>query len=443
MRYVPATKAARLELVEAQIKSKTEKGYTLETYKGLKILVKFEHEMFYLTIYKDAAAHPTANYYYRKEENRTKAIEEAKSNYDRHLEYKAKEKANPTVSTAANCAAAIREELKKEFPGIKFSVTSETFAGGNSVRIGWADGPLSDDVEKITDKYQYGQFNGMEDLYEYTNSRDDIPQAKYVSTSRKMSEETRAIIEASAEELYQENPEEFAHYERSGCATSGNFAYRVFQHSPIPTGAKVLGIKRNEETSGVCQPEQFYYIAYELANAPQTKNTKAAAPQIEKTEVAPGTVQIIEYGKGIAVIGETKPIKDILGRQGLGGIFNARLSCGPGWVFPKSKLEEVQKRLSEIKGKAEEPKTEPVIKALPQSTTLKDEIQKTVEFFAETDKNIHGFVTEQTQEIARIQKVKLPGDVKQYDNLQDLERAAHSGQVIDLMNLHRLVNRRI
>lgn len=54
-----------------------------------------------------------------------------------------------------------------------------------------------------------------------------------------------------------------------------------------------------------------------------------------------GEIQIIDYSeKAIAVIGDTKPIKDKL--KELGGKFNFRLSCGAGWIFPKTKLTEVQ-----------------------------------------------------------------------------------------------------
>ena len=35
-------------------------------------------------------------------------------------------------------------------------------------------------AEKIVSKYQYGHFDGMNDIYEYSNSREDIPQAKYI-----------------------------------------------------------------------------------------------------------------------------------------------------------------------------------------------------------------------------------------------------------------------
>lgn len=96
-------------------------------------------------------------------------------------------KTKPMTPHAA-CAKAIRAELKKVFPAVKFSVTSESFSMGNAVRISWTDGVTTDQVNEITRKYQYGSFDGMTDSYNYTNSRDDIPQAKYVQVSRDFSD---------------------------------------------------------------------------------------------------------------------------------------------------------------------------------------------------------------------------------------------------------------
>lgn len=92
------------------------------------------------------------------------------------------------ISSQAAAAKAIRTELKAVFPTVKFSVTSESFSMGDAVHISWVDGPTTKQVEAITEKYQYGSFNSMEDLYENTNDRSDIPQTKYVQTSRKFSE---------------------------------------------------------------------------------------------------------------------------------------------------------------------------------------------------------------------------------------------------------------
>ncbi len=57
---------------------------------------------------------------------------------------------------SALAAAAIRKELKAAYPLIKFSVTSDNYAGGDAVHISWTDGAQTDEVRKITDKYQLG-----------------------------------------------------------------------------------------------------------------------------------------------------------------------------------------------------------------------------------------------------------------------------------------------
>ena len=92
-------------------------------------------------------------------------------------------------SSQAQAAQAIRKELKEAFPGVKFSVTSEGYSMGDSVHINWTDGPSTKQVETYTKKYQYGHFNGMEDLYENSNNRDDIPQSKFVFAQRELSDE--------------------------------------------------------------------------------------------------------------------------------------------------------------------------------------------------------------------------------------------------------------
>ena len=93
------------------------------------------------------------------------------------------------MTQSAQAAKMIKAELKKVFPNIDFSVTSSRFAGGDSVSIDYKNGIPASEVKKITNKYQRGHFDGMQDLYEYTNARDDIPQAKYVSVSRDIDKE--------------------------------------------------------------------------------------------------------------------------------------------------------------------------------------------------------------------------------------------------------------
>lgn len=70
-----------------------------------------------------------------------------------------------TYLTTAETAKLVRKELKKNFPGVKFSVRSD----GNALRIEYTDGPLSSEVKKITDAYSGAGFDGMVD-YEYYKS---------------------------------------------------------------------------------------------------------------------------------------------------------------------------------------------------------------------------------------------------------------------------------
>lgn len=94
-------------------------------------------------------------------------------------------------SEVALVAGNIRKELKKEFPSVKFSVTSQH---GTAVNIKWTDGPTKEAVSNITSKYQEGRFNGMEDIYEYNTSpfNDIFGGAKYIFWERKHTDELKA-----------------------------------------------------------------------------------------------------------------------------------------------------------------------------------------------------------------------------------------------------------
>lgn len=76
----------------------------------------------------------------------------------------------------------------------------------------------------------------------------------------------------------------------------------------------------------------------------EPKAQEAKTETAEPVTVPTGKIQIIQYSeKSIAVIGDTKPIKDKL--KELGGSFNFRLTCGAGWIFPMSKINALQTSL--------------------------------------------------------------------------------------------------
>lgn len=70
---------------------------------------------------------------------------------------------------------------------------------------------------------------------------------------------------------------------------------------------------------------------------PPQKPTNVKVEPIEND----GKIKVVDYSeKAIAIIGDTKPIKDTL--KALGGRWNFRLTCGAGWIFPKTKEAEVR-----------------------------------------------------------------------------------------------------
>ena len=105
------------------------------------------------------------------------------------------------MTNSAMAAKAIKAELKRAFSQIKFSVRSENFSGGNAVRISYDNGVPREEVEKVVGKYQYGSFDSSTDCYEYTNGREDIPQAKYVQVQRSISKD---IQQSTKERLAEE-----------------------------------------------------------------------------------------------------------------------------------------------------------------------------------------------------------------------------------------------
>ena len=105
----------------------------------------------------------------------------------------AKTRREPT--THALAAKAIRTLLRETYPAVKFEVRARSFAGGDAVDVSWTDGPTSEAVRGLLRPYEYGSFDGMQDLYEYDNRRDDLPQVKYVQERREFSHDaTRAMV---------------------------------------------------------------------------------------------------------------------------------------------------------------------------------------------------------------------------------------------------------
>jgi hypothetical protein len=64
----------------------------------------------------------------------------------------------------ADTAKIIRRILKDKFPGIKFSVRSESYSMGSAVRVGWQDGPTTKQVDQAVGVLAGSGFDGSIDL---------------------------------------------------------------------------------------------------------------------------------------------------------------------------------------------------------------------------------------------------------------------------------------
>ena len=92
------------------------------------------------------------------------------------------------LSSHAAAARMIRIFMREQ--GIAGQVRANSYSGGSSVNVYVEDLPpeqyrmLSDYAQQ----FQYGHFDGMIDLYEYSNNRDDIPQVRFVFVNNRMSD---------------------------------------------------------------------------------------------------------------------------------------------------------------------------------------------------------------------------------------------------------------
>jgi len=241
----------------------------------------------------------------KQEDDAAKAAAERQKTLERikkeHPELETTEKSGK--SSHALGAANIRRELKKTFPGVKFSVRSESYSGGDSINISWDYGPFAKDVEAITGKYQEGNFNGMEDIYEYNRSPwpEVFGGAKYVFESRNIPTPFGAGVNWFDDSFYGEVGRALC--DRQGVEYKGEYTKNVFgEHdyellsdhvrgiiyqTEFPAGAwKLAGFEKAEKTPFLkckIEPEK------EAKPAGEKKKPKAAKPAAEVETAAADT----------------------------------------------------------------------------------------------------------------------------------------------------------
>lgn len=219
-------------------------------------------------------------------------------------------------------AQAIKKELTELFPWVKFSCRYETFSMGDAVDIEWVDWPITKDVDAVVSKYQYWHFDGMIDMYENTNVRHDIPQAKFIHTKRRLENDTRDLLIKSYQSFnYDANV-------RNDWDTK-NLIWKIYNNTALPIGAVIIWMKHIDGVSS--------WLAEDFRTLDYTVDTKKET----MGNIELNGVTIVDYSeKAIAVTWDTRAIKEEL--KWLGGRWNFKLSCGAGRIFPKTKREQVE-----------------------------------------------------------------------------------------------------
>lgn len=106
--------------------------------------------------------------------------------------------ANPGLIPVGSCKGGaliaasknIKIELGRAFPGVKFSIKTSRYSGGDSIDVRWIDGPVTAQVDEIVRRYQAGWFDGMSDSYNFIDNawNDAFGDAKFVFANRSMSD---------------------------------------------------------------------------------------------------------------------------------------------------------------------------------------------------------------------------------------------------------------
>lgn len=98
------------------------------------------------------------------------------------------------MSEQAKAAKMIRAHLKAN--GISASVTSTSASMMTAVRIELTDElpGVQDAVESYCNAYQYGHFDGSDDSYHYSNTREDLPQATFVTVTTSYTDERKRAV---------------------------------------------------------------------------------------------------------------------------------------------------------------------------------------------------------------------------------------------------------
>jgi len=279
--------------------------------------------------------------------------------------------ADRKVSTHALGAANLKTELQREFSGVKFSVKSESYSGGDAIRVRWDFGPTTDEVAKFTGKYREGDFDGMTDSYDYNHDNvwpDVFGGAKYVTESRCFGEDLHEQVGRALCALQRIAYEGQFTRHRLGknCDRDlSQYVNELLGRTHFPVGAKFKGVEYtpDSERSG----NNWCRIVFDLPPPPPAKAVSSvAATQLLETAHTKTKVPLFVVQLGTRV---DRSVYEQLNREArtLGGYYSSYRRDGavPGFIFktrePAEKFAEtVRVTLGDPPAETPQPEPAPV-----------------------------------------------------------------------------------
>lgn len=228
-------------------------------------------------------------------------------------------------------AKNIRKDLAKHFPGQKFSVRKNSYS---HIDVTWADGPTEAEVKEMIGKHRYSRRRDdwNDDIIESVDTAFTavFGGVDYLWTNRTVS---AARVEAIEREILSICPQLSERVRFESLRQFDGFESVENKYGTDMRNANWLNAR--DIATWYLQDISFY-------EKPAPKEQKAGK---QETTASADGLTLVDYSeKAFAIIGNTKPISETL--KELGGRFNFRLSCGPGWIFSKTKLDAVKQQLN-------------------------------------------------------------------------------------------------
>lgn len=264
----------------------------------------------------------------------------------------------------------IKKYLKQKY-GIDVRIKSDVFSGGNSLDIFYAMGTDPKVIEVEIKRLQFGNFNSMEELYEYKDEGQrgiildgyKLDSYKYVNATREIPDDFKIRMGVLLSEKYNIDGfepfdgtmENFRKYQEGKFRTERSWSQLVYQNlldgqnfaTQDPDKIIDLKLEGNLGYKGS-------YFTYRLKDDSKIYDTRK--PVIHKTtmvkekNIVKNQIKLIDYGKNnIAVIGNVDEIKDQL--IDAGGKFTTDVSHEgyrkSGYIFSKKEMNTVSDILIE------------------------------------------------------------------------------------------------